>query len=449
MNSIQIIKLLMIAACIVMTTAVLTIASQTGDAVTHGNVIEAEVNDFEQLKQIIEKASKEAREKGRMSINIHLAEDPDMVQPADLVAVDYTVFDSRGRIVYATQPEMFAHIDVRYRDPFAQAGAATGSETVLAGFAGLFPGSGQAVLGLRKGERKTVMVPADKSFGPRDEKKIKTYSRQRTFPRTAVIPVDAYIKTFDDTPETGQQVRLSPYFSSRVTGIKDGMVSLENIATDGDIVEDDFGVATINVENDRIVITLDPVIGHPFKVDDNRGIISSKTDTHFYVDYNQPLAGEDLRFDVTVRDLKKFSTFEKIEIPWIEDHETAMDLAFQEQKPLVLLLYADWCQWSQKMLNHTFKDPRIKRFHDRFVWLKIDSDKERMYKTVFEQKDFPMIVLMDNQGEILEKIGGFQDGGTLSLKLDRVLAGKPLEEQTAIHTANPSASSAQHCQSVN
>ncbi|BBO85841.1 hypothetical protein DSCO28_64070 [Desulfosarcina ovata subsp. sediminis] len=447
MNPIQIIKVLVIAACMVLATAVFTIASQAGDDVTNSDAIEAEVSDFGQLKRIIEQASKDAKAKGGTSIDIHLVENPNMVQPADLVAVDYTVLDPKGRIVYSTRPEMFTRIDARYRDPFAQAGAATGTETVLAGFAGLLPGSGQAVLGLRKGERKTVTVPADKGFGPRDEKKIETYPRQRTFPRAAVIPVGAYLKTFDDTPETGQQVSLSPYFPSRVTGVKDGMVNLENIATDGDIVEDDFGAATISVEKDRIVITLDPVIGFPFKVNDKSGIISSKTDTHFSVDFNQLLAGEDLQFDVAVRDLKKFSLFEKIDIPWIEDHDTAMDLASKEQKPLVLLLYADWCQWSQKMLNHTFIDPRIKRFHDRFVWLKIDSDKERMYKAVFEQENFPMIVLMNSQGEILKKIGGFQDGGTLALYLENILTGKTLAK-AIVHAKQQSTASSQHCKSA-
>jgi FKBP-type peptidyl-prolyl cis-trans isomerase 2 len=430
MNATKIFKRLILAAGIVIAAAAFAIATQTGDATPTDHTIEANISDFVQLKQIIENAAKEARGKGEKQIGIHLVENPNMVQPADLVAVDYTVLDSQGRIVYSTRPEMFARIHARYRDPFAQKGAATGTETVLAGFAGLFPGSGQAVLGLRRGERKTVQVAPDKGFGPRNESKIETYSRQREFPRRTLLPVNAYIKTFDKAPEAGRQVRLNPYFPSRVTNVKEGMVTLENIAVDGETVQDDFGAATINVEADRLVITLDPVIGVPFKANDRRGIISGKTGTHFSVDYNPLLAGENLLFDVAVSDLKKYSLFEKIDIPWLADHDAAMELANQEQKPLILLLYADWCQWSQKMLNHTFIDPRIKRYHDRFVWLKIDSDIEKFYKDVFGQEDFPMTVLLDSSGEVFEKLSGFQDGGTLSLSLEKVLSGKVVAHPT-------------------
>lgn len=439
-------KATVIGIFIVLVANVLAITCRAGDAAPPGDAIQASVSDFEQLKQIIEQASKEARAKGQTSVGIHLVENPNMAQPADLVEVDYTVMDPQGRVVYSTRPEMFGRIHERYRDPFAQNGKATGPESVLAGFAGLFPGSGQAVLGLRKGERKTVSVPPEKGFGPKDESKIETYPRQRTVPRTAVLPIGTFVKTFDKTPETGLEVRLSPYFPSRVKGVKDGVVTLENIANAGETIHEEFGTATVNVEENSIVITLDPVSGKPFKAHEKQGIISGNTDTHFSVDYNETLAGENLLFDVAVRDLKKYSLFEKIDLTWFEDHDAAMELAAQEQKPLVLLLYADWCQWSQQMLNHTFIDPRIKRYHDRFVWLKIDSDKERMYKEVFEQENFPMVVLMDSHGDIVEKLGGFQDGGTLALYLENILTGNTFAKSNA-RAAKQAGSSSQHCKS--
>lgn len=438
---------LLIGAISLVATAVTINAAQPTEATLSDRTIQADVSNFEQLKLIIEQASEEARAKGQTSIGIHIMENPKMVQPADLVEVDYTVRDPEGRIVYSTISEMFDRIHSRYLDPFGQAGTATGPETVLAGFAGLFPGSGQAVLGLRKGDRETVVVEPDKAFGPRDENKIETYSRQRDFPPIAVIPVKEYIKTFDDAPETRKVVHLNPYFLSRVTEVKDGMVRLENIAPDGGTVEEDFGTTTIKVEADRVVTTLDPTIGASFRFDDKHGVISGKTDTHFSVDYNPLLAGENLTFDVAVRELKKYSHFENIDIPWIEDHDTAMESASQQKKPLVLLLYADWCQWSQKMLNHTFIDPRIKRYHDRFVWLKIDSDKERVFKEVFEQENFPMTVLMDSNGDILERLGGFQDGGTLAVYLDSVLKGKTFAK-FAVHTEHQSNASSKHCKSL-
>jgi FKBP-type peptidyl-prolyl cis-trans isomerase 2 len=411
------------------------------------NAIKATVSDYDQLQKVIGRAIKEAEARGDKEVNIHLVEDPHLIQPADLVTVDYTVFDPEGRVVYTTRPEQFSHMDARYHAFFGQAGKATGPETVLAGIAGLFPGSGQAVLGLHANETGTVMVPPEKGFGPRDERKIETYPRQRMLPRTASLPVSAFLKTFDSAPETGKVVTLSPYFPSRVTGVKDGVVEMENVVENGFKTKDAFGTTTFSVADEKIVISLDPVIGAPFDFDEKKGVITKKDQTSFHVDYNHPLAGQELKFDVHVLGLQKFSVFETVDIPWIEDHDTAMDRAVREEKPLVLVLYADWCQWSQRLLNATFADPRIKRFHDRFVWLKIDSDKERVFKEVFEQENFPMIVLMDSSGEIVERMGGFQDGGTLSLELDRLLAGKIDPKTAARAAAGHSRSSAPHCKS--
>jgi FKBP-type peptidyl-prolyl cis-trans isomerase 2 len=316
---------------------------------------------------------------------------------------------------------MFVRMNERYRDYFGQNGEATGPENVLAGYAGLFPGSGYAVLGLHKGERRTVTVASENAFGPKTEDKIKTYARRRILPKTVVLTVDAFMKKFSIVPEKGKEVRLSPYFPSRVTVVQDGVVNMKNLFSDGEVIEDTFGHTTIADGQDAITITIDPTIGAAFETGEKKGIVTGKEADEFYVDYNHPLAGKNLIFDVMVRDLKKFSFFDEIDIPWNEDHDTAMELAAQENKPLVLVLYAEWCQWSQRLLTHTCMDPRVKQYHDRFVWLKIDSDKEPMYKEVFEQDGFPMIVLMDAKGEILEKLGGFQDAGTLALALKKVI----------------------------
>ena len=415
-------------------TAVLMVAGvacHAGDGSKADSPIEAAVNDYESFQQLINQSIEAAETRGQKDVYIHLKEDADTVQPADLVTAEYTVLDPQGRVVYSTRPEMFARIDARYRVFFAQAGAATGPETLLAGLSGLFPGAGHAVLGMQPGQRRTVTVSSEKGFGPADESKIETYPRRRNLPKTTVLPVSAFLKNFDTAPETGKIVRLSPYFPSRVNGVKAGMVTLDNLAADGETVEEPFGRATLAVETDRLVLTLDPTIGASFDANEKKGVVSGKDETHFTVDYNHPLAGKNLTFEVSVNDLKKFSVFEKIEMPWIEDHDTAMEQAATTGKPLVLVLYAEWCQWSQRLLTHTFNDPRIKRYHDRFVWLKIDSDKERVFKEVFEQDGFPMVVLMDPHGEIVKKMGGFQDGGTLALALNKVLGEGPGMQQAA------------------
>ena len=398
--------------------------------------VDATVSDYNELKEILVKSISEAQEKGSEKVNIYLKEEPDIVQPSDLVKVDYTVLDPDGRIVYSTRQEMVKHIHKNYLNYFDKDFVSEGGETILAGFPGHFPGIGHAVLGLHRDQRRTISVLPKDGFGIRDEGKVKIYPIEQIFPKNAVLPVTAYLQTFEGAPETGKVINLSPFFESRVIGVNDGKVMLENLAENGSNLKDEYGTTTIAVQPDRIIVTLDPIIGGLFATKDKKGIVIKKDNSHFTVDYNHPLAGKTMVFDITVDDLKKFSAFEKIEIPWNEDHDAAMSKAAEVNKPLVLVLYAEWCQWSQRLLNITFADPRVRQYCDRFVWLKIDSDKENVYKEVFEQESYPMVVLMDANGQIKEKMEGFQDGQSLSTVLSKMIADDNNQLLPVVHTSD-------------
>lgn len=385
--------------------------------------IEATVSDYSQMRTLITKSVKDAEAKGQKKVFIHLKEDPEVIQPADLVTLDYTVTDPQGRLVYSTRPEMFARLEGAYADLFGQGMEATGPEMVLGGISSLFPGTGHAVLGLRSGDQVKVDVSPEKTFGMYDDSKINKFPRKRKVSKAFRMPVDAYFNKFGHAPESGRQVDLVPYFKSKVTSVRDSVVMLESMVEEGRTINDDFGTATLTIEEDHILISLNPVVGAVFPMEDKKGVISDKDDAYFYVDFNHVLAGKPLTFNVAVLDLQKFSKFEKMEIPWNDDFNAAMDLASQQHKPVVLVLYAQWCGWSKKLLHTTFNDPRIKQYGDRLVWLKLDSDKEQGYKEMFDQTGFPMVVIMDQEGEVLQTMNGFQDGGTLAMALGSVVAG--------------------------
>lgn len=385
--------------------------------------IEATISDYSQMRTLIKKSIKEAEAKGQKEVHIHLKEDPEVIQPADLVTVNYTVKDPDGRLVYSTRPEMFARLERPYAELFGKGRAATGPEKILGGMSSLFPGTGHAVLGLRAGDHVTVEVPPEKGFGLQDESKIKVFPRQRKVPKVVQMPIDSYFNKFGHAPESGREVVLVPYFKSEVTSVRDGVTMLKSMINKGQTIDDDFGTTTLTIEEDHILISLDPVVGADFHLEDKKGVISNKDDDRFYVDFNHVLAGKPLTFDVTVLEMQKFSKFEKMDIPWEEDFNAAMDIASEQHKPVVLVLYAEWCGWSKKLLHTTFNDPRIKQYSDRLVWLKLDSDKEQGYKEMFDQTGFPMVVIMDQDGEVLQSMNGFQDGGTLALALGNVVAG--------------------------
>ncbi len=110
-------------------------------------------------------------------------------------------------------------------------------------------------------------------------------------------------------------------------------------------------------------------------------------------------------------------------IHWQEDLDLAQEEAEQGDKAVAVMLYADWCSWCKKMFNETLTDPVITSLEERFVWVKLNSDKHKEYMTRFGQKGFPMMVLLDKQGNVIEKREGFQQVYPLWESLRQVLAG--------------------------
>jgi len=384
--------------------------------------IKVRVGDYESLQRIIKQAVEEAEAGGQNQVHIHLEEDPGMVQPADLVTLHYSVADAAGRIIHASRADEFARRDARYAAMFSAAGPSAGPVTVLAGLDGDFPGLAHAVLGMGSGQRRTVAVSAEKGFGPREAEKKARYARQRVLPDVAEIPLEAFSQRFGGVPDIGREVPFSPYFSSRVVQAEEQTVRLAHSAENGKVVQEPFGTTRVAPAPGEIRLILDPVVGAPFVTDAGRGVVTGRDETHFVVDYNHPLAGESLTFDVQVVALQKYSLFEKIDLPWAESYESAMELAVWRGQPIVLVLHAEWCGWCKRMFDESFADPRVKQLHDRLVWLRIDSDKQPAYMEQFSQTSFPTIVLMDSKGAIVQRMEGFQDAATLHGALRRLLA---------------------------
>ena len=61
------------------------------------------------------------------------------------------------------------------------------------------------------------------------------------------------------------------------------------------------------------------------------------------------------------------------------------------------------------------------RLKDKFVWMRLNSDKEKKYKQEFGQDGFPMMVILRPDGTVMKKIDGYRNAAALKAELDGVL----------------------------
>jgi hypothetical protein len=203
-----------------------------------------------------------------------------------------------------------------------------------------------------------------------------------------------------------------------VTEVTEQDVALEFQVKDGAVFQDSFGSISVAVAGDRITTTLKPLVGAPFPLKEGVGIISATDANSFSLDLNHPLAGRTIILDL---EAVSISAAQAGEIVWIDDHDAGLARAKMEGKPAFLILHADWCGWCRKSFSETFPDPRITALKDRFVWVRVNSDKELKYKQQYGQEGFPMMVLLNSDGTVLKKIDGYRDAAALREEIRAVL----------------------------
>lgn len=386
---------------------------------------EAHTDEFSEVdkKAAVEtlvRAVEEARESGKTAHIDVSPEDSGMVQPGDLVLVDFTATLDDGTLIRSTHPGVGEDPDLKTSEEYTLS-EGYGPVEIVAGEDGVFPGLGAAVMDMRPGEKREISLPPEKAFGPMDPKKTMTFPCERRLPKKPVLSPQVYVSRFGTFPVLGREVELTPFFTSRIIEVTESYVRLESLAKDGTRFKEDYGEVEILVKEDDIVILLTPGLGAPFEVEDKKGRIVSTDGSSFTVDFNPPLTGHPVVLSVEVVSLTKASQFRDLKINWVEDHERGLELSGKEERPVVLILYSSTCSWSKRLLEDTLTDPRITRMRDDFVWVKVDSSREKDLYAFYDQDGYPLIVLLDPEGNVVQKISGFRPPDVLSAELRKAL----------------------------
>ena len=104
---------------------------------------------------------------------------------------------------------------------------------------------------------------------------------------------------------------------------------------------------------------------------------------------------------------------------WVEDFQTALDLAEKQNKDLLLdFTGSDWCGWCIKLKKEVFDQEAFKKkAPEHFILVEIDFPRKTPVKaankelgSIFEVQGYPTIILTDPQGRAYARTG-YQAGG--------------------------------------
>lgn len=410
---------------------------------------------------------------------------PAVVQTGDRVELSFTCRLPNGELAATTKPDSAFGADRKSPYYLPRSGPETVSLTAGAQAADqkqdrvsfedeIIKRLGFTLAGLKEGEQSFRELHAERypAASPRDR-----YVRMATFRKRQKemrLSLEEFSTRTGKTPEVGQRLVIDPLLPGRVIEVTDKEVIILFAPEPGKPLTTPFGPVTlretpaqqyeleIKVEKGRLVRTGGMV-----------GRISAVDGDSFEIDYGHPFGGEKLLCDVAVASVKSAekknvvaetvpvamagdkldpraekvfeeglakmlsmsgqspSTNEAARsgekasqsgvIDWIDNFDSGLARAKQENKPVFLMLHADWCGWCKKTFTETMPDPRIMALKDRFVWVRVNSDKELKYKQQYGQEGYPMMVVLNPDGTVLKKIDGYRDARVLSEEIKAVL----------------------------
>jgi len=104
-----------------------------------------------------------------------------------------------------------------------------------------------------------------------------------------------------------------------------------------------------------------------------------------------------------------FSSSLEAQVNWITSFEEAKEIATRENKFIVVDVSASWCGPCRKMALEVHTDPAFISFTENNVFMLVDEDKDtvgRILKQQFDINSYPTILILDSNGEEIDRLNG-------------------------------------------
>jgi thiol:disulfide interchange protein len=114
-------------------------------------------------------------------------------------------------------------------------------------------------------------------------------------------------------------------------------------------------------------------------------------------------------------------------LQWTHDLKQAKEDAKTAQKYVLVDVYTDWCRWCKELDKTTYQDSNVVQLLNKsFICVKLNAETEpqgRKARTEYNVEGFPWILVLNPDGSLRGKIGGYQEAGPFAQSLQQIIDG--------------------------
>ncbi len=111
-----------------------------------------------------------------------------------------------------------------------------------------------------------------------------------------------------------------------------------------------------------------------------------------------------------------------VEVGWLTDFDAALAKAGQENKPLMVDFYSDWCGWCGKLDEDTYSDPDVQSKAEQFVCVKVNGDAREDLLYRYNIDAYPTVLFLDEEGHEIHRVVGYRGPQEFLGEMDAALA---------------------------
>ncbi len=229
---------------------------------------------------------------------------PLTVEAGDQVTIEYTGSTLGSNLVFDTSSEAIARDPGIEKVPWFKLRDKYEPLVFTVGSGQLLPAFEKGIIGAEVGSKKTLVLPPEEAYGERNESRVLAIDKVAIVPLVFDLPLGVFEAGTGKKSIPNETVQLR-YWPARVINVTDDSVTLQNLPVNGTMVETAYAPAKITFNSTHIIMELKPPKEILYNTRFGPAIAIAENQTTVLLDYNHPLAGKTVVFDIAVKNITK------------------------------------------------------------------------------------------------------------------------------------------------